>query len=233
MFMWYVSRWIFTLGSSTSFTNAIACSAVLIKLVSYRLTTSKPSTTLLVSAAFLASLLIAATALARPVEVHPRGYLPSALYRMPHMCVAPMRTETSSASSSNAFPLATMDASSLDTSASKERPKDVATPRPCVASAFFVIATSTDDGFSKGISMTSYPAAAVLAHASSASAADQPPVQTRACTPRGDDARAGDDSPDEVAADEIAADEIAPPRAWALVGTDARWTAVDVARWTG
>ena len=64
--------------------------------------------------------------------------------------------------------------------------------------------------------MTSYPAAAVLAHASSASAADQPPVQTRACTPRGDDARAGDDSPDEVAADEIA-----PPRAWALVGTDA------------
>ena len=81
--------------------------------------------------------------------------------------------------------------------------------------------------------MISYPAAAVRAHASCASASDQPPVHTRACTPRGDDALTGDDAPDEVAADEVAADEVAPPRAWALVGTDARWTAVDVARWTG
>ena len=72
--------------------------------------------------------------------------------------------------------------------------------------------------------MISYPAAAVRAHASCASASDQPPVHTRACTPRGDDALTGDDAPDEVAADEVAADEVAPPRAWALVGTDARWT---------
>ena len=67
--------------------------------------------------------------------------------------------------------------------------------------------------------MMSYPAAAVRAHASFASAADQPPVHTRACTPR------GDDSPDEAAADDAAADDAAAPRMrWALVGTDAGWT---------
>lgn len=74
--------------------------------------------------------------------------------------------------------------------------------------------------------MMSYPAAAVRAHASSASTADQPPVHTRACTPRGDDALDGDDAPDEAAADDAAADDAADDARmrWALVGTDARWT---------
>ena len=99
------------------------------------------------------------------------------------MYFAPIPAAAANASFRRASPAATMSSSSLDTSASKDRPRDVAARRPYSSSTCRVISASTDDGSRSGISRRSYPAALVRAHASRASASDQPPVHTSACTP--------------------------------------------------
>mmetsp|Transcript_23464 Transcript_23464/g.57482 ORF Transcript_23464/g.57482 Transcript_23464/m.57482 type:complete len:237 (-) Transcript_23464:200-910(-) len=184
MFMWYESRCTLTFGSLISDRNSIACAAVFSRLVSYRFTTSSPSVTPL-SAALRATLLSAATELARPCAVGGASYLPSAEYRMPHMYCESKPTHAVRASLSSASPRAAHSFSGDDTSASNERPRDVVALMPYSASTCLVMAVSTLAGSSNGISMSWYSRLAVLDIARRHSASLHPPAHRSACTPRG------------------------------------------------